>query len=367
MPIIAVVRELKKLYPGGDLKLHYIGPKDTFDLLSKEGLKMHKITSGKIRGYYTQAGFYENIIAFFENIKDISFKIPMGFLQSFFLLLFIRPKLVFSKGGTGSLPVTYCSKLLRTPVFLHESDAVPGKSNKITSRWAKKIFVSFEKTEYFDLNKATLVGNPIRKDLLEPATENFLNLSSKRQVVLFLGGSQGSESINEFILIILENLLKHYEIIHVAGKENYQNMESESKAIVDESLKDYYHLYGSLGQEELKQAYKSSDLVISRAGAGSIFEIAAFGKPSILVPLPWAASDHQSKNAHQYAKSGASLVVEQDNLTPNFFLGQIDYLLSNRDKMKKMGDLALEFSKPLAAENIAREIIQYLSGQIKSN
>ena len=355
MPIIAIGRELRRLSLDNDnLKLYYIGPKDKAAIvsLSQENFKTYAIVSGKIRRYFS-----------FDNILDMAVKIPFGFLQSFFLLLVIRPKVVFSKGGSGSAIVCFCAKLLGFPIFLHESDSVPGLSNRIAYKWAKKIFISFPKTEYFDLSKAILVGNPIKKELLDgddTSAKELFQITSLKPVLLFLGGSQGAESINDFILVILNDLLKKYEIIYASGKKNYNKMKMESELILSDELEKYYHLYESLGEVELKQAYKIADLVISRAGAGSIFEIAAAGKASILVPLPSAASNHQSKNAYQYAQNGAALIMEQENLTPNFFIGKINYLLSQPAELKRMREAALQFSKPLAAKAIAREILEFL-------
>lgn len=368
MPIITIARELRRLYDSGsfatgdprpsrdksDLAFYYIGSKDDFGVvLLQENVKIYHIVSGKIRRYFA-----------FENIIDILFKIPFGFLQSFFLLLFIRPYLVFSKGGTGSVLVTFSARILRIPVFLHESDITPGLSNRITSKWAKKVFVSFEKTAYFDPLKTMLVGNPIKKELLKgdnQSAKEMLAITFEKLVLLFFGGSQGAETINEFVLLILNDILKDYEIIHICGKKNYRKTQLESRAIISKDLEQYYHLYASLSEVELKHAYKACDLIISRAGSGSIFEIAALGKPSILIPLPSSAGDHQLKNAYQYAQTGAAIIIEQDDLTPNFFMGKIQYLLSQPEKINAMKDAALTFSKPLAAEAIAGEILEYLT------
>ena len=354
-PIIAITRELRRLYQKDNLKLYYIGPNDELGLLllSQENIKTYGIVSGKIRRYFS-----------FQNIIDILFKIPLSFLQSFFLLLFLRPHLVFSKGGTGSIAVTFCARVLMIPVFLHESDMAPGLSNRITSRFAKKIFTSFKKTEYFSLSEAILVGNPIRKELLEgnsASAKEVFNLTLQKPVILFMGGSQGSEAINNFVLEILNNILQYYEIIHVCGVKNYQKITSELIEILDKDLEKYYHLKASLDEVELKHAYAVCGLVVSRTGSGSIFEIAALGKPSILIPLPSSAGNHQSKNAYQYSQAGAGIVVEQDNLIPNFFLGRINYLFSQPEIMENMKKAALEFSKPLAAKAIAREILEYVN------
>ncbi len=351
VPIVAVARELRRLHTADDLLLYYMGPQDDFvmGLLPQEGVAVKKIVGGKIRHYFS-----------FLNIIDIGFKIPLGFLQSFFALLFLRPQLVFSKGGTGSAVVSVAARVLGIPVFIHESDAAPGKSNKLVSGWAEKIFTSFPKTDFFDPSKVLVVGNPIKKELLEEGSmaeaRELFNLTLEKPVLLFLGGSQGAESINDFVLNMLNSALQKYEIIHVTGKRNFDRVSKEAEATVDKPLQTYYHPKYQLNEVELKHALFAASVVISRAGAGGIFEIAACGKPSILIPL----AGHQSKNAYQYAATGASLVLEQENLSTNFFIGKIDYLLANAQKVQEMKDAALEFAKPLAAKAIAREILEFL-------
>lgn len=353
MPVIAVAKEIKKTYQGNDLKLYYFGPQDatTHEMLSKENIKTYKVIAGKIRRYFS-----------LENILDIFYRFPVGFLQSFFLLLFIRPKLVFSKGGTGSLPLTFASRLLWIPVMLHESDIEPGLSNKITAKWAKKIFTSFENTTYFKPEKIMLVGNPLKKELLEGDGEkakDIFQLQGQKPVLLFMGGSQGSETINDLVLAMLNNALWNYEIIHITGPKNYQRVNLVSKTLLAKELEPYYHPHGFLDEEQLKHAYAAADFIVSRAGSGGIFELSALGKPAILIPLPTAANDHQSKNAYAYAATGAALVLEQGNLTPGFFLGEIDLLFSQPERLEAMKKAALQFAKPMAAEFVAREIIQF--------
>jgi len=354
MPIIAIGRELRIQSPS--LQLHYIGPKTDFEALTKESFTNHAIASGKMRRYFD-----------WRNFIDLPFKIPFSFLQAFFLLLLIRPKLVFSKGGTSSLPVTFSARILRVPVFLHESDVCPGLSNRITSKWAKKTFTSFQKTEFFKPQNVVVLGNPIRKELLQGDRKvskgGMMNLTSNKPVVLILGGSQGAQAINELILSILNNLLAKYEVIHVTGRNTYKKVLLGSEAMLsDKNLWQQYHLYEFLNEVELKNAYASASIAISRAGAGSIFELATMGKPSILIPLPGSANDHQSKNAYQYAKSGAAIVIEQESLSPSYFMGEIENVLSKKENMVKS---ALKFAKPEAAAEIAKEILNYLNAYQK--
>lgn len=353
-PIIAIAREIRRIYPSKDIEFFYIGPKNEFDLilLSQEAIKVKNIFAGKIRRYFS-----------FQNFIDIFFKIPLGIIQSFYFLIKIRPWLIFSKGGYGSIPVTFCAIILRIPIFLHESDIVPGLSNRLLSKYAKKIFTSFPKTEYLDSKKTIPVGNPIRKELLDGSSEKakeLFRITFEKPIILFLGGSQGAEKINDFVLTILNRLLENFEIIHQCGRENFKEVKNEARAIIQEGLEKYYHPVPFLNEQKLKHVYKVANFVVSRAGSGSIFEISALGKPSILIPLPSAAADHQAKNAYTYVKNGAGLVIEEGNLTPNFFLEKLRYLFSHPDELKNMKNQALRFSKPLAAKSIARHILEYL-------
>jgi UDP-N-acetylglucosamine--N-acetylmuramyl-(pentapeptide) pyrophosphoryl-undecaprenol N-acetylglucosamine transferase len=353
-PIVAIVREIRRIYPN-NLDFYYLGPKDDFSLilLSEEDFIIKKIISGKIRRYFS-----------LQNFVDILFKIPFGIIQSFFYLLAIKPDLVFSKGGSGSIAVTISARILRIPVFVHESDVVPGLSNQKTAKWAKKIFTSFPRTEYFNPEKIKVTGNPIRKEILEgdkaKAGEIF-NLTFAKPILLIMGGSQGAEAINDFILNIINNLAKKYEIIHLTGRENEKGVSAEAQVVLEKNLDKYYHPIGFLDEEKTKHVYAAADLIISRSGSGSIFEIAAVGKPSILIPLPSSAGNHQSKNAYVYAETGAAEVFEQENLTPNLFTEKIELLFLHVELLEEMRNSALRFAKPLAARSVAREILEFLT------
>lgn len=354
-PIIAIAREMRRLYAQKNLEFHYIGPKDDFGLilLSQEDFKIKTIVSGKIRRYFD-----------WRNFTDIVFKIPFGFVQSFFILMYMNPDLVFSKGGSGSIAVAYAARFLRIPVFLHESDVVPGLSNQTASKWAKKIFTSFKKTEYFNPEKITLTGNPIRKEVMggdKQTGAEIFGLSLMKPVFLIIGGSQGAEAINDFVLNIINKLLQDYEVIHVTGRENIKQVRAEAQVAMDKDLDKYYHPVAFLDEDQARHAYAAADIIISRSGSGSIFEIAAVGKPSILIPLPTAAGNHQAKNAYQYSETGSAIVIEQQSLTPNFLLEKIQLLFLSPEKLEAMSESALKFAKPLAGRAIAREILEFLT------
>ena len=354
-PIIAVAREIKKIYAGTDLKLYYIGPKENsygLSLLEQEGVVLKTITTGKFRRYFS-----------LQNFIDI-FKVPVGILQALFHLFFLAPDTIFSKGGYGSFPTVFAGWLLGVPIFLHESDVVPGLASKIESKWALEIFTSFPNTEYFPKKRMIQVGNPVRDNIMNgdrKEAKKIFGLQDDKALILIMGGSQGSKKINEVILDVLIDLLKNFEVIHQIGENQYKEVSTEAKALLEEDLKKYYHPFPFLNEYQLRNALFACDLVVSRAGAGAIFEIAATGKPAILIPLSSSAGNHQSKNAYQFAKSGAAEILEEENFKPHFFLEKINYLFSRKDVLRQMAESSLNFSRPKSAQIIANYIIEYLS------
>jgi UDP-N-acetylglucosamine--N-acetylmuramyl-(pentapeptide) pyrophosphoryl-undecaprenol N-acetylglucosamine transferase len=359
-PIIAISREMKRIYPNEeDLQLFYLGPKDDFGslLLAQEGIKVKTIMAGKIRRYFTLSSLFLNFI-------DICFKIPISLIQAFFQIFFLAPDLIFSKGGYGSFPVVISGWILDVPIFIHESDISPGFANKFLAKLSLEIFVSFPRTEYFPPKKMILVGNPIRREILEGSREEakeIFSLSGQKPVILILGGSQGAQRINDVILEILPEILRDFELIHQTGEKNFKEVEAEARVVLPENLRKYYHIFPFLKEREIKHAYKISDLIVARAGSGTIFEISAVGKPSILIPLPEAAQNHQLKNAYFFAGQGATVVIEEGNFTPRFFLEKVRYLLSRPELLKEMAEKALQFSRPRAAKIIAEYIVDYLT------
>lgn len=359
-PIIAVAREMKRIWleiaqTPEDLELFYLGPKNKFYsiLLAQEGIKVKSVLSGKLRRYFS-----------FQNFLDIFFRIPIGVCQAFFYMLFLAPDLIFSKGGYGSFPAVFCGWLFQVPIFLHESDIIPGLANRILSRFSLEIFTSFPKTEYFPPSKMIQVGNPIRKEIaggsrLEAA--KIFELKYEKPIILILGGSQGAQRINDMILGILPELLRNFELIHQCGEKNFKEVGAEAEVVMAPETKKNFHLFPFLDEKDLKHAYSAAELIVSRAGSGSVFEISAIGKPSILIPLPEAAQNHQVKNAYSYAENGACLVMEEANLIPHFFLEKLKYLFNHPSELEKMSQAAAEFSCPKTSSVVAEYLLTFLS------
>lgn len=357
VPLIAVIRELRKIHGGAHLQLFYMGPRDNFNelLFSQEGIRISNVMAGKVRRYFGP-------LAILQNIIDIFFRMPIGFIQAFFKLLFIRPDAIFSKGGYGALPATIAGWLLWIPIFLHESDQVPGKANKIAATFARKVFIAFPHTP-FSPSKTLLTGNPVRREILDGSKQEAMQifrLKGDKPVLLIIGGSQGAQKINDVVLAILNDMLTSFEVIHQTGEKNFQEVSSEAKTFISQENTPYYHPAPFLKEPELRHAYAACDFIIARAGSGTIFETAALGKPSILIPLLGAAQNHQVQNAYAYQKTGACIVLEESNLTPHFFLEKLKATLGNQKELDAMSQAALSFAKPEAAKTIAQYLLEYL-------
>ena len=354
-PLIAIARALRKeaeLENIARTELFFLSdsPQDP-DILFRERIKFLKINAGKIRRYFSLAHPIE------------FFKIILGIISAFWKLYFLLPDIIFSKGGYASFPVLVAVKMLRIPLIIHESDTVPGIVNQWAGKWADRIAVSFPETaKYFSGKNIAVIGNPIRSQViggnLSEAIEYF-KLEEALPTILVLGGSQGSERVNEVILAVVEEAVKNYQIIHQTGKNNYADVSGRSKVLLEKSeYRHRYHPYPFFEEGELRSAYRMASLIVSRAGAGSIFEIAAVGAPSILIPLPEAAQNHQRENAYAYARAGACEVIEETNLTPHLLLAEMIKILSDPAKQQRMKLAAESFARLDAADKIAKEIIK---------
>jgi len=351
-PIVAVKETLVRF--AKETEFLYVGP-DGFakDIFKKKGIRCKFILAGKLRRYFSLANFIDLL------------KVPVGLIQSLWHVFWFMPDAVFSKGGYGSISVVLVSWFYRIPIIVHESDSVPGLANRILASFAKKIIISFEtEKEYFSPEKTILLGNPVREELTQGSREEgrkLFELTSEKPVVLVMGGSQGAQRINEILFNILPRLLEKCEIIHVCGEKNYKQIKTSSQKILeklDPVKKKLYHLLSFLEEEKLKHAYAVSDIIVSRAGAGGIFEIAAIGKPSVLLPLSTAASDHQKKNAWALTKIDGAITLEEKNITMNMFLDAAFELIDDPEKARRMGEKAKSFYKPDTNRKIVEEIIK---------
>ena len=353
-PLIAVARSLKKEAEEENiarLELFFVtnDPLDK-ELLVRENIKFIKIPAGKMRRYFS-----------LRYLPD-TLKTIFGVFWAFWRLYLLMPDVIFSKGGYASFPTLLAARVLKIPVIIHESDIVPGLVNQWAGKWADRIALSFtESAGYFKDKNSAVIGNPIRLQVIggnaQEAIEYF-KLEENLPVILVLGGSQGSERINETILTILDQAVKKYQIIHQVGKNNLADVSGRAGVILAKSeFKTRYHAYGFLDEGELRDASRVAFLIVSRSSS-AIFEIAAWGVPAILIPLATAAQNHQRENAYAYAGFGGCQVIEETNLTPHLLLAEIDKILGDPARQSKMKLAAQGFARLDAAEKIAKEIIK---------
>jgi len=278
------------------------------------------------------------------------------------------PDVVFAKGGYLSVPPALVAKLFFIPLYIHESDSVPGLANKFLGRMATKIFISFQiSAAYFDASKTVLTGNPVRRELLtgdRNEAAKLFSLSPGKKTIFVYGGSQGAQKINDIILESLVMIVnKDFQIIHQCGPAQYEMVKKSVDKLVEEGRDSYgdvvirnYRLEPFLDMNKIKAAYALADVIISRAGAGSIFEIALLGKPAILIPLSTKSSrGEQISNAIELAKYGA-VMIEEENLTPHIVLSQVEYLL-RPENYEAVSQKIKSFAVPDAADKIAEAIL----------
>lgn len=361
-PLVAVARKVIELANAGNFgkpEIYYLGPGLFLESsLEREEMSFHYSTliTGKWRRYWS-----------LKNFVDI-FKIIIGILEALWKVWVIMPDVIFSKGGYGSVATVFSGWLYRIPVILHESDSVPGLANRMLSPFATFIAVSWnEAAEHFPRDKTYFTGEAVRDSFFEPLKPEkdraLLHLTTQKPVVLVLGGSQGAQKINDIILDILPNLLEVAEVIHQTGNENYNSVFSESKIVLEGVAGDMlisYHPVSFMVEPEYVAAVRSADLIISRSGAGSIFEISAAGRASILIPITNSPGDHSRRNAYIFSSEGRAEVIEENNLTPNLILSVINSILNNPEKKKKMEEKSKEFATPEAAKLIAQALINLI-------
>ena len=312
-PNIALIPSLKK----EGCEIYYIGSYEGMErkLIEDVGIPYYGISSGKLRRYFDP-----------KNFSD-PFKVIKGYFEANKILKKIKPDVIFSKGGFVTVPVVFAGKKNKIPVIIHESDMTPGLANKLSIPSATKVCANFPETlQYLPKDKAVLAGTPIRKELFSGNKLkglDFCGFSTNKPVILVIGGSLGSAVLNENVRTILPELLQTYQVIHLCGKDKTDPSLNGTKGYVQ-----YEYI-----KEELSDLIAAADLVISRAGANTIFELLALKKPNVLIPLSAASSrGDQILNAESFAKQGYSYVLKEEALTKETLLNAIETVSKDKSK-----------------------------------
>jgi UDP-N-acetylglucosamine--N-acetylmuramyl-(pentapeptide) pyrophosphoryl-undecaprenol N-acetylglucosamine transferase len=357
IPLLAVTDKLLKV-GGDDIFVEFIGPKNNFiDEFVKRDVSVYEITSAKLRRYFS----LKNIIDFFKFFWSI--------IEALVKVYFIMPDVVFSKGGPGSFPIVFAARFYFIPIIIHESDSVPSLNSKMSAKFAKRIAVSFRKTkDYFPKEKVFLSGKPMNDSIFKnwlrkDQAKRYFSFNPEEPLILIIGGSQGAKKLNDLIVGNLGKILKDFQVYHQVGKNNVDDVQREVEYFLKKSpsfYRDRYKFVGFLNETDYKLIFNACDIVISRAGS-AIFDIAVFGKPSVLIPLINSANNHQRINAYEYAGNGGGIVIEESNLDIEIILRQVKKILDDKKRYEDMEKAAKNFAKLDADDKIVQEIINLIN------
>lgn len=357
-PLIAVVEAIEDIVAERKLlepKFFYIGP-PAFDqrALLEHDISYASAPAGKVRRYWS-----------ILNFVDI-FKTAWGIVQATFRLFNIYPDVIFSTGGYSAYPTLWAARILKIPVVIYDADATPGRVSLWSAKFARYIAIAHPEAVSAFPKKVqgniARTGHPIRKEIEVPVREGgheFLKLDTSVPTLLIMGGSQGAQAINEVVLDALPEMVSRYNVIHQAGAKNLNEVSDIANVILKSSPHaGRYRLFGLLNTLAIRMAAGVANLIIARAGSGTIFEIASWGIPAILVPIPEEVSHDQTENAYSYARAGACVVIEQKNLTPHLLMAEINRVMNDPALNARMAEAARAFARRGAARTIGDIVLK---------
>ncbi len=363
-------------FVGHKYSIHGSGAKSAeYQEITSRGIPFFDLKAGKLYGTWNPLELV---------------RVVFGFFQALWILIRIRPELIVSFGGYLAAPVVLAGWLLRIPSVTHEQTVVSGWANKLIARFAKKIFISWSQSiKYFPEKKTVLTGLPLRKEIISLAKENIVSDVGRDRasrivgtrakcpeatlntnvaaahgaprnaaIIYITGGKQGSQTINNAVEGCLEKLLEGFQIIHQCGsidKEKFLQIEDG----LSEEHKARYNVSDYFPGELVARAYRQADFVVGRAGAHTVYELAALGKPAILIPIPWVSHNEQEKNARLLADVGLACILSEDNLNPTTFLESCTWFAKNIDEFRKNADRARNLVTIDAAQNITYQLLKF--------
>jgi len=339
-PALAVVEALQ------DSQIMYVGTRGGLEegIVTGQGLPFEGISSAPLRG-----------INPFRMVVNL-YKMARGFAGARVLIKRFKPEVILATGGYVSVPVVLAGWMAGVPSLIYLPDLEPGLAVRFLARFASRVAVTFpEVTRFFRSGKAVTTGYPVRRELLQASRDEafrLFGLEKGLKTLLVFGGSRGARSINRALAEALPVLLEQCQVIHISGKLDYEEMRRKQDELPARK-RARYHLYSYL-HRGMGAALAVADLVVARAGAATLGELPAVGKPSVLVPYPYAGG-HQERNADYLVRYGAAVKIKDAELKEKF-LPVITELLRDEEKLKAMGEGASRLAQPQAAYALAREL-----------
>ena len=348
-PAVAIAQEIQKRFPDAEFLFMGANGKMEMEKVPQAGFKIEGLNiAGFDRG---------NLLA---NV-NLPFKVISSLLKARKIIKEFQPDFAVGTGGFASGPALFIAARMGIPTFIQEQNSLPGKTNIFNAKKAKTVFTAYPNMEkFFHGTKTLFLGNPIRKNIITDIIDSDLakeklGLEKGKLTILSVGGSLGSRTLNngwkENINQILE---KDYQFIWQTGKLDYKNILEETKDIHSRNLQVVEFI------KNMEMAYSAADVIVSRAGAIAISELAIAKKPVLLVPFPFAAEDHQTKNAQTLVEKNAAKMVKDTEMKDKFW-NTLSEICENEDLRTEMAQNLDFFSKPKATEEIVNEIFKNLN------
>jgi UDP-N-acetylglucosamine--N-acetylmuramyl-(pentapeptide) pyrophosphoryl-undecaprenol N-acetylglucosamine transferase len=342
-PGVAVAKEIGRRFEGAEILFVTGKRKMESEVLRKAGFRQTSIAVEGMKGRGLLRGAW------------VALKLPWSLLQSLWIIREFSPHLVLGVGGYSAGPVCLAARVMGVPSAIHEQNSFPGVTNRLLCRVVNRVFISFEGSrKHFSGGPIHLTGNPVRAEFV--TSETRLSRNGKPFTVVVVGGSQGARAINEAFVEALALLKKRdraCRVIHQTGELDYERTAALYKERgLDAEVRPFI--------QDMAGVYGEADLVVSRAGAGAVFEMAAMGKPSLLIPYPFAANRHQETNAQFLVEAGAAEMILQENLTGEVLAERLARFMEDRTALERMGQAARSVSKPDAAQRIADLLLEMI-------
>lgn len=335
-PALCVAEEFRENF--GDTSVVFVGARGGIEerIVPERGFMLRTLKIKGLRG----KNFYERA----KNFMYLTVIFPLAVK----ILFEERPDAVIGFGGYASGPLVFSASMLRYITAIHEQNVLPGLTNRILGNFVNVVFTGFEESRRYFKKKVIHSGIPVRKELLKETTSK----KADRFTILVLGGSQGAHALNKVMVNLAEEFdwfRKNVALIHQTGKADLKWVEDSYRKIgIQAEVKDFI--------QDMEDVYARSDLVVARAGASTLAELSALGKPSILIPYPFAAGNHQLLNAREFVKNNAAELLQESELTPEVLFGKIKEIIESPEKLQKMSQGARALFKPDSAKIIVRTI-----------
>ncbi|NIS76005.1 MAG: undecaprenyldiphospho-muramoylpentapeptide beta-N-acetylglucosaminyltransferase [Deltaproteobacteria bacterium] len=339
-PALSIAEAIKAIAP--EAEVAFAGRREglEMDVFSEKGHRFYPVSAAQVRG--------KGLAVLWSAIGMLR-----GVIDSARILMRFKPDIVVGVGGYVSFPVGIATVLLGKKMVLHEQNSVPGSTNRFLGRFAVKVFTGFaEAGAFFKGKKVIYSGNPVRHELVARALRKKAE-SEGTYNILVLGGSAGAVRLNALALELVGTIKERglpFKVYHQTGKKNYERMAKEY-----EQYGDIVHFFSFT--EDIGEFYDIADFVVARAGAVTISEIACFGVPAVLIPYPYAADGHQEKNALVYVRNGCGLMMKEDEVSKDKILDFFLDLTRDDGRLRDVSARAKTFSRPFAADEIARTCI----------